>query len=170
MYSNYCRNSLLCKKYCMYCMFVCVINCQCQSLWCNALYKLKTKANRLVTKTQIMSPFCPNWSSNKHNLQHLPLTKGSTLISSRDPTVVCHMVLITFHCPRNVTRTQKTSVFRCAFRKRCPCDYSFSVTVIRPPRSLSLTHCWTNQRKTCTVSCLKQQHSFCVIDLYDHYC
>lgn len=113
MYSNYCRNSLLCTKYCMYCMFVCV-------LWIVNVNHygamLKTKANRLVTKTHKMSPFCPNWSSNTICSIFLS-QRVPTLISSRDPTVVCHMVLITFHCPRN-----ETSVFRCAYRRRCARD------------------------------------------------
>lgn len=45
-----------------------------------SIHKVKNKkANRLVTRIHKISPLSPNWSSNIHDLQHLPLTKDWTL-------------------------------------------------------------------------------------------
>lgn len=105
MYSNYCRHSLLCTKY-----FVCVRVCACYEISMSinivqcSLHKLKKKANRLVTRIIKVSPLSLDRYSNIHNLQHFPLTKDLTLISCRDPTGVCHLVLSTFRYPRSHPR------------------------------------------------------------------
>lgn len=80
--------------------------------------------------------------------------------------------------PRNATRIYKKNKkkrhpYSDVFTENTPCDHFIQCNydqIRLPPRSLSLTHCRTNQRKSCTVSCLKQQHRFCAIDLYDRYC
>lgn len=98
--------------YCVY-VCVCVMKYQCQSIWCNALlHKFKENANRLITR--IHTSFSAFFRSGvQANCKRFPLDKDLTLISNRDPTRVCHMVLIIFHCLRNNPRIgHLASVFR----------------------------------------------------------
>lgn len=98
MYSNYCRHSLLCTKY-----FVC------------ACYELLMSINIVQCSTQTEKKR-PTDSSQEFTkfLRFLQIGiqtytacnillsgKDLTLIFRRDPTGVCHMVLITFHYPRD---------------------------------------------------------------------
>lgn len=142
--------------------------------------KVKSKGQQTCyKKTHKMSPFCPNLvflqtqsaASSSLNGFHSDFQSWSTwgLSHGADYASLSREMLRRFIKKQK----KKAPVFRCAYRKHSPCDHFIQCNYdqIRfPPRSLSLTHCRTNQRKSCTVSCLKQQHRFCAIDLYDRYC
>lgn len=132
MYSNYCRHSLLCTKY-----FVCVRVYVCYELSMSinivqcSLHKLKKKkkANRLVTRIQSFSAFLITGIQTHTTYNILLSRKDLILISSCDPTGACHMVLITFHYPRN-NSTIRICIQTCSWIRLSM--WLFSVTVIRP--------------------------------------
>lgn len=91
--------------------------------------KKKKKANRLVTRIQSFSAFLITGIQTHTTYNILLSRKDLILISSCDPTGACHMVLITFHYPRN-NSTIRICIQTCSWIRLSM--WLFSVTVIRP--------------------------------------
>lgn len=93
MYSSYCRHSLLCTKNILSVCVFWIINVN----HYGAMLCTQSQNKGQQTLTQ-------KFKTNKNiflNLQHVPFMKDLTLMSSCDPTGVCHMVLIMFGHPRS---------------------------------------------------------------------
>lgn len=136
MYSNYCRHSLLCTK------IFCVRACVCVLRWSMSINVVQCSLHKLKTNGQ-QTP--QQSTKNSQKLLLIVFFFSNNLQRERIglwfPAVIqqgfCHMVLITFHYPRNNPRIKKASLFRPTHKWHCPREYR-----------LSDCHCTRLRRKT----------------------